>query len=97
MAVGVLAAAGTAIYAIGSKAIDARKEMESMEISFSVLTGSMERSKQLVGEMKALGAISPIQTADIAKAGQTLMGFGTDASNVMPILRQLSDIAMGDT
>lgn len=97
VAVGVLAAAGTAIYAIGSKAIDARKEMESMEISFSVLTGSMERSKQLVGEMKALGAISPIQTADIAKAGQTLMGFGTDASNVMPILRQLSDIAMGDT
>lgn len=95
--VGVLAAAGAAIYAIGSKAISARKEMESMEISFSVLTGSMERSKELVNQMKALGAKSPIQTADIAKAGQTLMGFGIDVSKVMPILSQLSDIAMGDT
>jgi len=47
--------------------------------------------------MKALGAASPLQTSDIAKAGQTLMGFGVDVHRVMPILRQLSDISMGDS
>lgn len=96
----VAAAVGAVTAVIGvvvSKAVQARREMESMEISFSVLTGSMAKSKQLVGQMKALGAISPLQTKDIAKAGQTLMGFGVDVSKVMPILKQLSDISMGDS
>lgn len=96
----VAAAVGAAAAVLGvivSKSVQARREMESMEISFSVLTGSMEKSKQLIGEMKALGAVSPLQTSDIAKAGQTLMGFGVDVNRVMPILRQLSDISMGDS
>lgn len=97
---GVAAAVGAAAAVIGvivSKSVQARREMESMEISFSVLTGSMEKSKQLIGQMKELGASSPLQTSDIAKAGQTLMGFGVDVHRVMPILRQLSDISMGDS
>lgn len=96
----VAAAVGAAAAVLGvivGKAVQARREMESMEISFSVLTGSMEKSKQLIGQMKALGAASPLQTSDIAKAGQTLMGFGVDVHRVMPILRQLSDISMGDS
>ena len=96
----VAAAVGAAAAVLGvivSKSVQARREMESMEISFSVLTGSMEKSKQLIGQMKALGAASPLQTSDIAKAGQTLMGFGVDIHRVMPILRQLSDISMGDS
>lgn len=96
----VAAAVGAAAAVLGvivSKSVQARREMESMEISFSVLTGSMEKSKQLIGQMKALGAASPLQTSDIAKAGQTLIGFGVDVHRVMPILRQLSDISMGDS
>ena len=96
----VAAAVGAAAAVLGvivGKSVQARREMESMEISFSVLTGSMEKSKQLIGQMKALGAASPLQTSDIAKAGQTLMGFGVDVHRVMPILRQLSDISMGDS
>lgn len=96
----VAAAVGAAAAVLGvivGKSVQARREMESMEISFSVLTGSMEKSKQLIGEMKALGAVSPLQTSDIAKAGQTLMGFGIDINKVMPILKQLSDISMGDS
>lgn len=96
----VAAAVGAAAAVLGvivSKSVQARREMESMEISFSVLTGSMERAKSLIGQMKALGAASPLQTSDIAKAGQTLMGFGVDVHRVMPILKQLSDISMGDS
>ena len=96
----VAAAVGAAAAVLGvivGKSVQARREMESMEISFSVLTGSMEKSKQLIGQMKALGAASPLQTSDIAKAGQTLMGFGIDVNKVMPILKQLSDISMGDS
>ena len=96
----VAAAVGAAAAVLGvivGKSVQARREMESMEISFSVLTGSMEKSKQLIGQMKALGAASPLQTSDIAKAGQTLLGFGVDVHRVMPILRQLSDISMGDS
>lgn len=96
----VAAAVGAAAAVLGvivGKSVQARREMESMEISFSVLTGSMEKSKQLIGQMKALGAASPLQTSDIAKAGQTLMGFGVDVNRVMPILKQLSDISMGDS
>lgn len=96
----VAAAVGAAAAVIGvivSKSVQARREMESMEISFSVLTGSMERAKSLIGQMKELGAASPLQTSDIAKAGQTLMGFGVDINRVMPILKQLSDISMGNS
>lgn len=96
----VAAAVGAAAAVIGvivSKSVQARREMESMEVSFSVLTGSMERAKSLIGQMKELGAASPLQTSDIAKAGQTLMGFGVDINRVMPILKQLSDISMGNS
>ena len=46
--------------------------------------------------MKEFAVKTPLQLNDIAGAAQTLLGFGISAEKIMPILRQLGDVSMGN-
>lgn len=88
-------------FAIGSviafekKIIEVRGEMESLRISFETLAG--ERiGKQLYEDIKQFATSTPMMMSDLAKGAQTLLGFNIEAEKVMPILRQIGDISMGD-
>ena len=76
--------------------IDIRAERQMLEKSFEVLLQSKSEAKSMLQEMISLAVDSPLELTPIAKGGQTLLGFGVDASKVMDILRQLSDISMGN-
>lgn len=79
-----------------NRMIDIRAERQMLEKSFEVLLQSKGEAKQMLQQMIQLAVDSPLQLTPIAKAGQTLIGFGVDASKVMDVLRQLSDISMGN-
>lgn len=76
--------------------IDIRAERQMLEKSFEVLLQSKSDAKRMLQEMVSLAIDSPLELTPIAKGGQTLLSFGVDASKVMNILRQLSDISMGN-
>ena len=77
------------------KVYEVRGEMESLRISFETLAG--ERiGKQLYEDIKQFATSTPMMMSDLAKGAQTLLGFNIEAEKVMPILRQIGDISMGD-
>lgn len=86
----------TQILSFGKAILNARKEIESFEISFNTLLGSKEKGAAFFAEIKEFAVKTPLQLNDIARAAQTLLGFGIEANRIMPILRQLGDVSMGN-
>lgn len=84
------------VASFGKDVIDVRGQRQLLEQSFEVLLGSREKMQTMVGEIIELAIESPLEMTPVAKGAQTLMGFGVAAENVMPVLRQLSDVSMGN-
>ncbi|MCM1075943.1 MAG: tape measure protein [Bacteroides sp.] len=76
--------------------IRARGEIESFEISFETLLGSKDKAKELFGSIREFAVNTPMQLDTLAQGAQTLLGFGIEAEKVMPLLKQIGDISMGD-
>ena len=75
--------------------IQIRGEMESLQISFRNLAGE-KRGQKLYEDIKSFAVHTPMMMNDLAKGAQTMLGFGIAAKDVMPILRALGDISMGN-
>lgn len=80
----------------GKAVIDARSEIESFQISFDTLIGNKDKSAAFFGELKDFATNTPLLLNDLAKGGQLLLGFGVDVDKVMPTLKQIGDISMGN-
>lgn len=80
----------------GQKMFDVRKEMESLQVSFETLAGA-DVGKQMYEDIKQFTLNTPMMMGDFAKGAQTLLGFNIEAQKVMPILKQIGDISMGDS
>ena len=86
----------TTFFEFGKSVVNVRKEVESLEISFTTLLGSESKAKALFSELNEFAVKTPMQLNDLAKGAQTLLGFGISAERVMPILKQLGDVSMGN-
>ena len=86
----------TTFFEFGRSVVNVRKEVESLEISFTTLLGSESKAKALFSEINEFAVKTPMQLNDLAKGAQTLLGFGISAERVMPILKQLGDVSMGN-
>lgn len=89
-------AIATSVYEFGKAAIDARSKIEQLEISFSTLLGSQEKANSLLAELKSYGTVTPYDTEGLAQAARLMLSYGMSANKVMPMLKVLGDIAMGD-
>ena len=76
--------------------IDAYRNIEMLKTSFTTLLGSASQADQLVNSLRQYGTDSPYDTEGLAKAAQLMLGYGMNLQQIMPTLRQLGDIAMGD-
>lgn len=70
--------------------------MEQYATSFEVMTGSAEKATAVMDELKRIGAETPFEFEDLAKATQTLMAFGFEADEAVEQFTVLGDIAQGD-
>ena len=83
------------LIAFEKKVIEVRSEMESLQKSFESLAGE-HVGRQLYEDIKQFATTTPMMMKDLAKGAQTLLGFNMEAEKIMPILRQIGDISMGD-
>jgi tape measure domain-containing protein len=86
---------GVAISGIKS-AINMSADMEQTKVSFEVMTGSAKTASSIMADFKKLDVESPINFADFARAGKTLLQFGVTADNIRPTLQRLSAISLGN-
>lgn len=75
--------------------VNVRGEIESLQKSFEILAGKQWGAK-LFADIKDFAVNTPMMMNDIAKGAQMLLSFNVAAEEVMPILRAIGDISMGD-
>lgn len=94
-AMGIAFSAQQAI-AFVKQVINVRSEIQALEVSFRTLLGSQQASAELMRQMKEFAAATPLQLGDLAKGAQTMLGFNVAAEEIMPMLKAIGDISMGD-
>ena len=102
MAFGKIAKAAGGIFAIGQataftkQIMSLRGEIQSLEISFETLLGNKEQAKAMFGDIRQFAVQTPMMLKDLAGGAQTMLAFNIEAEKVMPMLRAIGDISMGD-
>lgn len=79
-----------------SDCINARSEVQSLEKSFTTLLQSEQKAAKMISEIRQFAASTPMDVSTLAKGAQTMMGFNIEAEKIMPLLRSIGDISMGD-
>lgn len=79
-----------------SACLEVRAEFESLEVSFSTLLGSNEKGMQMFKDITAFATSTPMMEKDLAQAAQTLLGFNIEAEKIIPTLKMIGDVSMGD-
>ena len=78
------------------QSIQLAAEFEASKAAFSVLTGSKSIAGALMVEFRELDKASPLAAAAFERAGKTLLGYGMSVRTLVPTLKQLSEISMGN-
>jgi len=65
-------------------------------VAFRVMIGDAEKSQQLLKDIADMARTSPLSIAQYQKAGQTLLQFGMQVDDILPVLDSLGNIAQGD-
>lgn len=76
---------------------EAAASIEDLTMQFETLTKSASITKGLLAEFRKEAAKSPLSIEDYAQAGKLLLNFGTNVDDVMPRLKTLADVSMGNS
>ena len=102
-AFGKIAKAAGGIFAIGKaqefarEIIKVRGEIESLQISFeTLLGGNKEKANAMFSEIRTFAVQTPMMLKDLAAGAQTMLGFNIEAEKVVPMLKAIGDVSMGD-
>lgn len=77
--------------------VKVRSEMQSLNISFETLLGNKDAADKMFGELKSFAVQTPLLLKDLAGGAQTMLGFNIEAEKVIPTLKAIGDISMGDS
>jgi tape measure domain-containing protein len=81
-------AIGTAKF-IFDKTAETEKQTKSLE----VLTGSLEKTKRIIAELQAFGAVTPFTSTELIDTAKRLAAFGVSADRVVDVTKRLGDVA----
>lgn len=79
-----------------SQIVRVRGEIQALETSFTTLLGSKSRGDAMLAEIRKYAIETPYDLNGVSRAAQTMLAFNMDAEKVIPTLKQIGDIAMGD-
>lgn len=78
---------------LSAKALQASADFETLKMQMEVLTGSAEEGERVFNRLVKLGAETPFELSQLAKASNTLVGFGQTADEAYNHLILLGNIA----
>jgi|GEM_PF-3566336 len=94
-AIGGISFGVAGLKSFGSELINVYGEMQMLQSSFEVLLGGKGVSG-FTEELKKFAVESPLSLTGVSTAAQTLLGFGIASDKIMPTIRQIGDISMGN-
>jgi tape measure domain-containing protein len=94
-ALGAAGAAGLGALVITSS--KAASGIEDLTIQMGVLTGSTKIATSLIKDFQKEEQKSALNTEDYANAAKTILAFGGAHEDIMPTLRMIGDVSMGNS
>jgi tape measure domain-containing protein len=70
--------------------------MEDAMTNFTTLLGSADKAQSMVSNLQSMASKTPFGMADLQSGAQTLLSFGQSAESIMPTLKMLGDISLGN-
>jgi len=71
-------------------------DLEQSKISFDVLLGSAQKAKIMLDGINKFANDTPYENKGLIDNAKMMLSFGTSAEKILPNLKMLGDIAMGD-
>jgi tape measure domain-containing protein len=72
-------------------------EVEDVEMNYAtLLKGNTQGAKRLVNDITDFGAATKIGADNMLENGQSLLAFGVAQDKVLPVMKQIGDLAMGN-
>lgn len=96
LAISGLKMIGSGLLSIVSTPLQLAAEAEQIEVAMETMIGSAARARSVLGSLYELGAKTPFEFTDLAKASRTLLSFGEDVNELLSDVEMLSNIAAGD-
>lgn len=95
-AAGLLPAVGLAgLLSFGTSSVKAAMDFDVTKKSFEVLTGNRQTGNELTEKLRGLKQ-NTIMGASVYKNAQTMLGYGISSEKVIPQLKMIGDVSMGD-
>lgn len=91
----IVSATAGAVAAIGGIGLNYNAQVEQLQTSFEVMTGSAEEAVGIVENLKKIAAETPFEMTDLAETTQLLMNYGLTAEDAQDKMKMLGDIAQG--
>lgn len=79
-----------------AKPLQLQIDLEQAKTTFSTFLGSVDQAETMLKQLQSFSAKTPLQFADVRNAALQLMQFGTSASDIIPTLKMLGDVAGGN-
>lgn len=92
----LMAGAAAGIGMLAGKAIKVGVEDEMQRTSFEVLLNGKKAAEGMVADIADYAAKTPYEKLGLGKVAQTMLSFGIAQEKIMPNMKMLGDIAMGD-
>ena len=81
---------------IFGSAIKEAFKFEKAQSDFTGLLNSVDKAKEHIAELRQFASSTPLTFGDLSRASKLLLSFGASVEEVMPYMKMLGDIAMGD-
>jgi tape measure domain-containing protein len=70
--------------------------MEDAVTNFTTLLGNTDKAQSMVSNLQNMASKTPFGMADLQSGAQTLLSFGQSAESIMPTLKMLGDVSLGN-
>ena len=84
-----------AFSAIGLYSIKTAGDFEQWNIAFETMLGSKEKATSLMNQLITLSKSTPFNTKEVVELSKQLLAMGIEASNIIPTMTNLGNIASG--
>ena len=71
-------------------------EIQNLSTDFKVMLGSTEKASGMMVQLKKMGAETPFEVVGLAQSTKTLLQFGVSQEQVIPTMKRLGDVSLGN-
>lgn len=96
VAMGLALGIGTVGATVLGMGVNYNAQIEQYTAGFTTMLGSAEKANSTLADLKAFAEKTPFELTDLANASTTLIAFDEDVEDLMPDLKMLGDISLGN-